>query len=187
MADCRISRAPSRTPQDLDEDADWHVALPWTPDIWALPTAFAEFSRSTLMEGSFTGGNITLPSGPELFRFYQAYVINKDTQFHETVTRPTNVVVPTTELLVPVLAVLCLYVCVLCVAFAWSWLLRLPGEECIPKTKVEWVMQVVKEVAGRDVSAEFFGATWDQLRAPLRTAVCGESRVLLGKPAGVPG
>jgi hypothetical protein len=61
MADCRISRAPSRTPQDLDEDADWHVALPWTPDIWALPIAFAEFSRSTLMEGSFTGGNSRSP------------------------------------------------------------------------------------------------------------------------------
>jgi hypothetical protein len=134
---------------------------------------------------SFTGGSVTLPSGPDLFRFYQALLVNKDTEFHETVTRPINVVVPTTELLVPVLAILCLYFCVLCVALAWYWLLKLPGEESMPMTKVEWMMQVVKEVAGRDVSAEFFGATWDQFRTPLRAAVCGESRVLLGEPAKV--
>jgi hypothetical protein len=104
---------------------------------------------------SFTGGSVTLPSGPDLFRFYQASLVNMDTEFHETVTRPINVVAPNTELLVPVLAILCLYFCVLCVALAWSWLLELPSEESIPKNKVEWMMQVVNEVAGRDVSAEF--------------------------------
>ncbi|KAH6854156.1 hypothetical protein B0I37DRAFT_23084 [Chaetomium sp. MPI-CAGE-AT-0009] len=183
MADCRIRRDPFRTPDRLSKDTDWHVAFPWTADLWALPRAFVQFYGAGVVEGSFTGQDIPMPSGPDLFRFYQAYMINKDTQYHKTATRQINVAIPTVELSIPALAAVCLYIGLLCTAFVWSLFWRLPGKTSIPKTKVEWMMQSVREICGRDMSAEFFGATWIQLRPRLREAVYGECRVRLGDVA----
>ncbi|KAK3315640.1 hypothetical protein B0H66DRAFT_628872 [Apodospora peruviana] len=163
IADCQLSRVPSRMPQYLDEDTDWHVSFPWSADPLALPKAFSEFYRVETMDAAFTGGEVHHPTGQEVFRFYQAYLISKDTEFHETVTRPVDVAVATVQLSIVALVVFLFYAFLLCVALAWSVLWRIPDGASIPKTKVEWMMQRVTVAGGKE-----------QQRAGLRAAIHGD-------------
>ncbi|KAM7219601.1 hypothetical protein V8F06_004982 [Rhypophila decipiens] len=178
MADCQLYRLPSRTPDKLDEDTDWHVAFPWSADPLALPSAFAEYYRAEIMDASFTGREVHLPSGEEVVRLYQAYLVSKDTEYHETVSRELDVEVRTVRLSVVALVLFLGFALLLAVGLGWSVCFKLlvgagtrrkRGTEVVlleevPKTKVDWTMRVVYY----DNTTE--GGTLKHNRAGLRAA-----------------
>jgi hypothetical protein len=174
MAACDLSRVPERTPERLSEAAERHVAWPWHPNLLSLPQAFLDFYRAPALEQSFTAENVRVPSAQELFRFYQAFIASKDTQYHQTATRPINVSIPTVEVAVPFLAVCLVYGSLLIAALFWVCAKRLPAGISIPRTKVEWMMQGIREAGGREVNPGIFDVTWAQLRQKLRTALFAE-------------
>ncbi|KAH7317904.1 hypothetical protein BKA65DRAFT_609523 [Rhexocercosporidium sp. MPI-PUGE-AT-0058] len=146
MANCNIARAKGRTNDDLDLDVVQHIAFPWTLDAASTVSAFKDFHQAGIAEQSFNGEPIYLPSGEEMFRFYQAYMISKDTQYKQNVTRSISVEVPSVQLSVVALALLLLYVVFMAIVLLWAGLvMRVPKGIWIPRTKVEWMMQGVRE------------------------------------------
>ena len=181
MANCNIERAKNRTNDDLDFDVVQHIAFPWTIDADTTISAFASFYQAGIAEQSFNGEPIYLPSGEDLFRFYQAYMISKDTQYKQVVTRRLSVEVPSVQLSVVALALILMYVAVMGVVLLWaSLMMRLPKGMWIPRTKVEWMMQGVREVGGRELDAGLWEVGWDGLRRGLRSAVLGRGAGPLG-------
>ncbi|KAG4443864.1 hypothetical protein IFR05_000630 [Cadophora sp. M221] len=181
MANCNIARAVGRTNDDLDLDVVQHIAFPWTLDAGSTVSAFKDFHQAGTAEQSFNGEPIYLPSGEEMFRFYQAYMISKDTQYKQAVTRSISVEVPSVQLSVVALALILLYVVVMVVVLLWAGLvMRVPKGMWIPRTKVEWMMQGVREVGGREVDAGLWEVGWDGLRRGLRGAVLGKGVGAMG-------
>lgn len=165
MAFCQIARAPGRGLDDLDESAQQNVAFPWGRSApMSVSNALADFYGAGLISQSFNREALTHPGGRDLFRFYQAYTIAKDTQYKHAVARPdVSVAAPSVELSAPALAVLLSFVVVLLlVAVAYSPLLaRVPSAAWIPRTKLQWMMEGVREVGGRDVDAAMLQADDD--------------------------
>jgi len=183
LANCQIRRAPLRGRVDLTEDAEAHIAFPWTTNVDALATALAGFHQAPVVEQSFNGDEIYHPPGQDLFRFYQAYTVCKDTQYKQAVSRDLSVAVPTVELAVPALAVLALYVLGLVVATVWFVAIRrLPSGTSIPRTKVEWIMHTLREVGGREVDRGMLDSPLHDMRDDLRSAIYGQTYSEQGRP-----
>ncbi|KAK1754370.1 hypothetical protein QBC47DRAFT_414335 [Echria macrotheca] len=170
MASCDLERVASRTPDKLDEETEIHIAYPWAWDYATTNIAFGTFYEAALTEQSFNGQPVYHPSGPDLFRFYQAYLATKDTQNLARVDRVLSVAVPTSELSVPMLVVFLVYLLALAgVAFWFVVVTRLPGGSVVPRTKVDWMAQLVAgerslggdELGGR---ARGRGGLWSALR-----------------------
>lgn len=89
--DCSLARSPANT-------GNKYTAHPQTNDTVSLITAFGDFYNIDLFRQSASNASFTIPPGYELFRFYQAYMIPKDTIYKELVTRVLNVGKPTVEL-----------------------------------------------------------------------------------------
>ncbi|KAH9214252.1 hypothetical protein DL95DRAFT_462241 [Leptodontidium sp. 2 PMI_412] len=180
-ANCNITRAKGRTNDDLDLDVVQQIAFPWTLDAGSTVSAFTDFHQAGTAEQSFNGEPIYLPSGEEMFRFYQAYMISKDTQYKQTVTRSISVKVPSVELSVVALALILLYVVVMAVVLLWAGLImRVSKGMWVPRTKVEWMMQGIREVGGREVDAGLWEVGWDGLGRGLRGAVLGKGAGAMG-------
>lgn len=147
------------------------MAHPWTWDYFTTINAFSSFYQATLTEQSFRKEPIYHPSGQDLFRFYQAYLAIKDIQEYESAERTISVAVPTVELSVPVLVVFLIYLVLIGLAAFWFVVLkRVPQGASVPRTKVEWMAQGMKESLGREVDARYLGAGWDEIQKVLREA-----------------
>ncbi|KAK0656879.1 hypothetical protein B0T16DRAFT_452387 [Cercophora newfieldiana] len=171
MANCDIERAVSRTPNELDEYAEEHIAHPWSWDYGSTLDAYRSFYEAPLTEQSFRGESIYHPSGQDLFRFYQAYLATKDIQDYESAERVISVAVPTVELSVPVLVVFLLYLVLIALAAFWFVVVRrLPSGALVPRTKIEWMAQGMRESSAREVDASYLSARWRKIEAELREA-----------------
>ena len=111
MASCQLSRTGNHDPSLDGEDTD--IAFIWTQDIRTIITGLSQFYSALLMERSITGQSILLPSGQDLFRFYQVYMATKDTQYQHAVSRSLSVAIPAAELALPALVIFLLYVVIL--------------------------------------------------------------------------
>src|SRR3569833_3120848 len=181
-AACELHRSPSSIPAGVDPGENWHVAFPWPLSIGSVSSALSVYHYANLVEQSFTRQPIYHPTGQDLFRFYQAYTVSKDTQYHQTVTRSLSAVRPTVELAVPALAVLLCYVFLVCLAVFWALAVqRLPRGVSIPRTKVQWMMQGLREAGGREVDVTYLEKSWVELRSDLRGALYGEAVGPLGR------
>ncbi|KAK5651029.1 hypothetical protein OQA88_1801 [Cercophora sp. LCS_1] len=171
MANCDIKRVASRTPDKLDKYAEHHIANPWTWDFVTTIFAYRSFYEATLTEQSFRKEPIYHPSGQDLFRFYQAYLVTKDIQNYEGAERVISVAVPTVELSVPLLVVFLLYLVLIGLAAFWFVVVkRIPSEASVPRTKIEWMAQGMRESSAREVDASYLGAGWGKIEAELREA-----------------
>jgi hypothetical protein len=133
--------------------------------------AFGNFYEAPLTEQSFRGEPIYHPSGQDLFRFYQAYLATKDIQDYEHAERIISVAVPTVELSVPVLAVFLLYLALIGLAAFWFVIVRrLPPRADVPRTKVEWMAQGMRESSAREVDAKYLSDNWGRIQEELREA-----------------
>ncbi|KAK0632647.1 hypothetical protein B0T14DRAFT_39695 [Immersiella caudata] len=177
MANCEIQRVASRTPDELDEYAEHHIANPWTWDFETTVFAYKTFYEATLTEQSFRKEPIYHPSGQDLFRFYQAYLVSKDIQNYEDAEKVISVVVPTVELSIPLLVVFLLYLGLMGLTALWFVVLkRLPPGASAPRTKIEWMAQGMRESSAREVDATFLGAGWGKIKGELREAEVVTSR-----------
>jgi len=133
--------------------------------------AYKSFYEAPLTEQSFRGEPIYHPSGPDLFRFYQAYLATKDIQEYENAERVISVAVPTVELSVPVLVVFLLYLVLIGLAAFWFVVVRrIPYEASIPRTKIEWMAQGMRESSSREVHPSYLSAGWGKIEEELREA-----------------
>jgi hypothetical protein len=133
--------------------------------------AFRSFYEATLTEQAFRKEPIYHPSGQDLFRFYQAYLVTKDIQNYEDGERTLSVAVPTVELSVPFLAVFLLYLALLGLAAFWFVIIRrLPYGAAVPRTKIEWMAQGMRESSAREVDASYLSAGWLKIGGGLRDA-----------------
>ena len=156
-------------PQDpYDRD---HIAYPWTRDVATTVDAFAEFYQAALTEQSFRGEPIYHPSGQDLFRFYQAYLITKDIQDYVNAERVISVAAPAVELSVPALVVFLLYVALVGLTALWFVAFkRLPPGSYVPRTKVDWMAQGMRESLGREGDATYLGESRGRVRQELGKA-----------------
>ena len=159
-------------PRNKDGWADWHTAYPWTRDNAPTLDAYSLFHEARLTQQSFRGETIYHPSGQDLFRLYQAYLVTKDVQDYESAERLISVSVPTVELSVPVLAVFLVYSVLTGLTAIWFVVLkRLPSEAWVPpRTKIEWMAQGMRESSAREVSASYLSARWWEIEGELREA-----------------
>jgi len=164
---------------------DHQVAFPWSPFITSSAVvALTEFYQPGLTEQSFAGGHVYLPSGSDLFRFYQTYLVRKDTVQKLVVRRRISVAVPTVELAVAALVVFIVCALLLCAGLLWFGIVRrLPPGVVIPRSKMQWIMQGVKEAGGNSYSLD---VTWRQMKHDFTEATfCrAGSRFSIGKPYG---
>ncbi|KAK0611625.1 hypothetical protein B0T14DRAFT_571500 [Immersiella caudata] len=171
---CALTRKPGLTPEEIDPDAERFITNLWTYDLFAIAKAYSVFYEPRMSVEAFNKLPITIPSPQELFRFYQGYHIIKDSQelnAETQVSRILSVRTPTVQLAAPCLAVLLVYTVAIAVAtIYWVWFKKLPAGTSIPRTKVQWMMQGLKEVGGRELSAAYLDASWGQLEGDLAKA-----------------
>jgi len=169
--DCHLERVPGRQRGELTDEEELFIAYPWTADVNSIALGYANFWEPRQSLATFNNRELVLPTGPEMFRFLQAYHITKDTMFNRPDSMTISVNTPTVQLASPTLAVLLLYIVALAVATVYFvFFKKLPAGTSIPRTKVQWMMQGIKEVGGRDVNAGYLEATWGQLEGDLAKA-----------------
>ncbi len=149
--------ALKRTDDSTEVAANSNIAFPWAPFITSSVTrGLIDFYKPKLMEQSHAGGGVPLPSGRDLFRFYQTYLVRKDTAFKHVVWRKLSVDTPTVEVVVAVLVVFLMYTVFLCAGVFWLVVVwRLPGHILIPRSKIEWMIQGVKEAGRQEADPSF--------------------------------
>jgi hypothetical protein len=129
------------------------------------------FHEARLTQQSFRGETIYHPSGQDLFRLYQAYLVTKDIQDSESAERLISVSVPTVELSVPVLVVFLVFSVLMGLTAIWFVVLKkLPSEAWVPRTKIEWMAQGMRESSAREVDASYLSAKWRKIEGELREA-----------------
>ena len=171
VATCEIKLA--RT--DLSREERDHIVFPWAPTNGGSTVgAISSFYKAGLQEQSYAGGEVYIPSGPDLFRFYQTYLISKDSSYKTTVWRQLSASVETVELAVPLLAMLVLYMFLLCAGLAWFVVVKkLPDTLSVPRSKIDWMMQGGREAAEGRTGARLEGDSWTQLRLDFSRAEYG--------------
>ncbi|KAK4452178.1 hypothetical protein QBC34DRAFT_41711 [Podospora aff. communis PSN243] len=168
---CALDRKPGLTPEEIDPDAERFITNLWTHNLFAIVKAYSVYYEPRQALETFNNVSVTIPSPRELFRFYQAYHIIKDSQqlnAETQVSRILSVRTPTVQLAAPCLAILLAYVLAIAIAtIYWVFFKKLPVGTTIPRTKVQWMMQGLKEVGGRELNAAYLDASWNQLEGDL--------------------
>jgi hypothetical protein len=177
-ADCVIRQGRVHDPS--------HIAYLWTKDTHSIATAFADFHQSNLVEQSINNKSIYHPTGRDLIRFFQAYMITKDTQYQHVVARTISVRQRRIRVALIALLLLIIYVIVLVMLLAWAFILY-PIEKGIfvPRTKIDWVMEAVREVSARDISVAKVEASREQLYVDMGASDYGYFTSSIGQHVGL--
>jgi hypothetical protein len=165
-AECTLSR-------NSVQDAG-HIAYPWTNDTSAIATAFSSFHQANMVEQSIADAAIYHPTGTDLVRFYQAYIVTKDTQYKHVVNREISVLQPRVEIAAIALVAFLLYAVILIVLLVWSFAVyHVPKGLFVPRTKFEWVMEAVRETVAHKTDWSKFEASEEELRKDLNDSTYG--------------
>lgn len=177
-ADCVIRQGPVVDPK--------HIAYPWTKDTDAIATAFSDFYRANVVYQSINNKAIYHPTGQDLIRFFQAYMITKDTQYPHVVARNISVRQRRIKVALIALLILIIYVIVLVMLLAWAFIWY-PVQKGIfvPRSKVEWVMEAVREVSARDISVAKVEASREQLYVDMGASDYGYFTSSIGQHVGL--
>lgn len=162
-ADCRLKREP-----DQEQDGAL-VTQPWTTMPGSIPAALSNFYDAAFQEQAIAKEPTYLPSGPELARFYQTYMITKDTQFTNVVaTRTISVRQPRVQVALVALVITIVFAVTIAGLLTYA-LFMYPVRKGIfvPRTKVDWVMEAVREGSAREPSDERMRSSRIQLGADL--------------------
>jgi hypothetical protein len=115
------------------------------------------YSAGAIKPADGTGINmdINLPTGESLFRFYQSWMIAKDTYYPFPSTRPTSVRLRTVELSIIFIVICSIILAILLLGLLhWAivkWRYR-KSLDRFPETKVDWILQSVREARFADMS-----------------------------------
>lgn len=142
-ADCSLNR-PHTVP---DEN---HMAYPNSGDVNSIPTGYTEYFQGRFTQESTSDSEITVITPDVLVRFYQAYLIAKDTLYREPVARVLSVELPNVELST-IFLIFCLLVTLLLAVGLTKYLLFMLKHRATmmvtPETKLDWMLQSLKEAA----------------------------------------
>jgi hypothetical protein len=173
--DCELKR-PKKVAQDV------YSAYPDTYSPGWVPEAFLTNYNARFVRESISDEPIFIPSPEELFRFYQVYMITKDTQHGLPVTRTMSVQLPTIELSTIFLAVVLLITTIIVATLSRYFLFILRHHtdfKLTPESKLDWLLRSIRESAGTfgsgrslysaangDLRGEFEKATFGSLDSP---------------------
>lgn len=180
MVSCKLKRVPDGLAERHDIFLDEFTAYPWGLTADVLVQRWSELYNPILTRAHLQdhADAVELPAPEELLRFFQAVIANKDTT--QPVPGTRVVVVPTVRLSLVSMCTFLVYMGLLLAAYVWSLLWRLPKGVTVPKTKLEWIMQGVREVGVREMGVPFVEAPGKEQRASLRAAMWG--KILEAKP-----
>jgi hypothetical protein len=139
--DCGLTR-PRHIPDET------HRANPGSGDVSNIPWAYEEYYQARFTQESTSNSEITVITPSELVRFYQAYVISKDTMYRQPVTRTLSVEIPIVELSTAFLTV-CLLAAFLLAAGLTKYIFFMLRHQTTmlvtPESKLDWMLQSIKE------------------------------------------
>jgi hypothetical protein len=143
-AACHLTRAPLTAIQDYKA-----IAYPDCGDIDALPSAFAANYDPSFRKQAIAGQKIDLVKPEELVRFYQTYMVTKDTQDCHRVVRTLSIRVPAVQVtltFVAVFAVLLLCIVIGGGQYLMFWLGRRKILGSLPQSKLDWLLHSMSMV-----------------------------------------
>jgi len=125
-----------------------NVAFPWTWDTQAIVQAYNDNYQARFMLQSTSNSHVSVPSGEEMFRFYQVYMITKDTMLQEPVAREITVVLANVEMstffLIAMVA-LVLFIIIGNVNYLYFYSRYYHVVQSTPQTKLDWMLHSIKE------------------------------------------
>lgn len=139
-ADCQLHRR-----RHIPDD--YHLAYPDTDDVGSIVDAYVTNYAARFVRESASDSNITVLEPTELVRFFQAYVLVKDTQFQQPVTRRLSVDIVVVQLSAVFLAfaiVAALLILSGLASYSWFLLSHRSLASCIPLGKLDWMLQSIQ-------------------------------------------
>jgi hypothetical protein len=168
--DCTITRTnASIVNTDL-------IAYPDTGDVSAIPAAYLSNYFARFKYESMSDSDITLMTPEDLLRFYQTYMITKDTQNVMPVKRLMSVEVPAVQvaaLFVAIFALLFVFVCLGASSYILFWLWHRKALETVPQSKLDWL---VHSIASTPTPTHSYFHTQDQKSATAYAAPAAPDR-----------
>lgn len=155
---------------------DTYIAYPDSGDVGQVPTSYYSYYGQTFKQQSMSNDPIQIITPQELVRFYQIYMITKDTQSLQPVTRSMSVDVTVVQLSAIFLAVCIFMTLLILVGIGMYGLFRImhPAPRP-PQTKLDWVLQAIKDpgpegviLSGDDSTRERFKGARYGLREVLK-------------------
>jgi hypothetical protein len=164
-----------------------YTAWPWTNDTQSLVQAYADYNRWNTISAFLAGDANYLTSADELIRFFQVYMIIKDTwEFSSPIHRTMGVVFSTVELSVISLVLICCAWMVLLlvnIRYLKFWVQQRHELGRIPDSTLDWMIHAC-DIEEKDcqiyfdsVKAKKFSDAWYEPLADSRT----QSRVSMCK------
>jgi len=140
---CDLERSPSSINNN-------YTAFPNLEDPLddAVSDAMENHYHATFLRQATYVGNVSVPTGEDMFRFYQAYTISKDTQKPLPEVRKISAQMPTVELSSVFLAVIILvgFLTFTGLIHHSFFLLRHRSEiSQMPESKLDWLLQSLRE------------------------------------------
>jgi hypothetical protein len=123
-----------------------NLILPFYDDTFSQ--AIEEHYHATFFYQAINNLPLWVPTGEDMFRFYQAYLISKDTQDYRPVTRILSAQVPTVELSSVFLAVVILMGFLILTGLIHHSFFLLRYRSAIsqmPESKLDWLLQSLRE------------------------------------------
>jgi hypothetical protein len=135
-----------------------NLILPYYDDTFSQ--AIEEHYHATFFYQAINNLPLWVPTGEDMFRFYQAYLISKDTQDYRPVTRIISARVPTVELSSVFLAVVILIGFLILTGLIYHSFFLLRYRSAIsqmPESKLDWLLQSLREAERINGVAETAG------------------------------
>jgi hypothetical protein len=128
-----------------DYGEDTYISYPDSGDVGQVPTSYYSYYGQAFKQQSMSNDPIRVITPQELVRFYQIYMITKDTQSLQPVTRRMSVDVTVVQLSAVFLAV-CIFVTlsILVGIGMYGLFAIMHPERRPPQTKLDWMLQTVK-------------------------------------------
>jgi hypothetical protein len=122
-----------------------YISFPDSGDAGTVPESYRTYYGQNFKQQSMSNDPIRTIIPQELVRFYQVYMITKDTQSHQPVTRSMSVEVTVVQVSAVFLAV-CIFVTLLIIVGIGRYVLFkiIHPELQPPQSKLDWLLQTIK-------------------------------------------
>ncbi|KIW35240.1 uncharacterized protein PV07_01946 [Cladophialophora immunda] len=138
--DCTV-----RLTNDRIEDGTW-IAFPDIGDVFNIPFAMIGNYFTRFKQESMADDEITVISPRDLQRFYQTYMVTKDTQLKRPVNRKLSVRVVAVQLsngFIAAFGVLALFICLGGAAYALLLFRNRGAMDSLPQSKLDWLLAFI--------------------------------------------
>jgi hypothetical protein len=138
--DCQLERERHVPDESL-------VPYPYSTEQGNVASALNQNFQARFMMEAATNRTITQLQPEDLIRFYQVYMISKDTQFRQPVMRPLTVVedVPQLSIAFLTIALFLVIVSILAASLWCSFFFVHHNASHVPQTKLDWVLHAIGE------------------------------------------